>query len=234
MMTRRSITFRRGMTLTEVLVATFLLSIFGLAAAASLTLAMRQWRQVGTKVNAIQNARYLASVISTELRTGVPCNNSTIGWQSLSPSPNPLAPTAVHIPNTNNTTATNMLVFMRPNPAGSPPLWNPLEGNATGTTWANTEAQSYARVCYNTTGLTSKPTVANATYPVGNTTITRNVCTYNSGGAIATNNTDVIATCENVLINYRATAPNYTVVNVVCQEGRYVATYATVCQITGR
>lgn len=121
-----------GFTLIETLVALMLFALFGLAAVASLTLAMRQWGQLSKKVNASQNARFVAGVISAELRQGTP-NPSAFGFTGAG-----LAPTAVLMPNTNQVTSYE-LIFNEPVPS----VFNPLDP-----TWDETRADNYRRVRY--------------------------------------------------------------------------------------
>lgn len=183
---------RRGLTLIETLVALFLFAIFGLTAAASLNMALRQWGGVAKKVNASQNARFVSTIIGTELRQGLPNPIPALGYlaQGLQD------PTAVLTPNKNQTTA-DELIFTEMDPANYTPLSQ---------TWNINDPNNYRRIRY---------FVQN-----DNTEVVREETTYTSAGSVADTETEVVASGQFISLEFAYRSDNLVDVTVRAREGR--------------
>lgn len=223
------------MTLTEVLVATFLLALFGLAATAALTLAMRQWNQVGQRVNAVQNARYITTAIATELRTAVPAPCTSLGWQTVSPKLGIGNTTAVLIPNF-NTTGGAGAAFVNPpsqqvssalNFTKPAPTYNPTAAG-----FDITSPTLYKAVQYSSGSSGGVYNVTRVSY------------SYSAGGTATLDSSDVIATGSNISLQFRWLSDSVYNVSVTAQEGlenqpgpvryRYNSTYNTTVMVLGQ
>lgn len=227
----------QGVTLSELLVAGFLMMMFGIAAIGSLNLALRQQRRVADKVNCLQNARFIASVISTELKQAVPNPTSQQGWQTLTPALSansipPGGPTAVEVPNMNSTT-NNTLTFMEPNPSNYDQL---------SATWTPLNPATYQQVRYFLSGVGANVTVG-GTVRATNTTLTRELTTFNTGGTVAATTSEVLATGAALNVTFTSLAKDLVQIDVICGESRRSNTdcqfktdpaYRTTCFIAGQ
>jgi hypothetical protein len=213
------------------------MTLFGVAAIGSLNLALRQQNRVAAKVNCLQNARFIASVISTELKQGVPNESATQGWQTLTPplsanSIPPSGPTAVQTPTMLSPTNTT-LIFMEPHPTNYDPL------NAS---WTPLNAQGYQRIRYFATGVGANVTVG-GTVRATNTTLMREVIRYNPAGAVASTTSEAIATGAAINVTYTSLARDLVQIEVISGESPRSPTdcaqktdpaYRTTCYIVGR
>ncbi|MBI3927157.1 MAG: prepilin-type N-terminal cleavage/methylation domain-containing protein [Armatimonadetes bacterium] len=200
---------RRGMTLIETLVALFLFALFGLAAAASLNLAMRQWGVVATRVNATQSARFLSGLIVNEIRQGLPNHHPTLGYQGAG-----LSATALLLPNT-NTQQSSELIFTEPNSNS----YNPLSA-----AWNPQAPQHYKRVRY--------------FVRAGNTEVVREETSYSSAG-IPTTTEEVVGRGDFLSLQFDWQSSNLVDVTVRAREGdtsqyHKDVSYVSRCYLLGR
>ena len=228
---------KRGVTLSELLVAGFLMTMFGVAAIGSLNLALRQQRRVADKVNCLQNARFIASVISTELKQAIPNQSVQQGWQTLTPplsvsSIPPGGPTAVEVPNMNSTT-NSTLTFMEPHPTNYDQL---------SATWTPLNPATYQQVRYFPSGLGLNVTV-NGVVCATNTTMTRELTRFTTGGGIASTTSEVIASGAAINVTFTSLAKDLVQIDVICGESRRNGSdcqfktdppYRTTCFIAGQ
>lgn len=175
-------------------------------------MALRQWNRVALKVNAGQNARFVASTIANELRQGVPSPDPAKGYLAIKPA---ISPTAVLMPNA-NTKSSSQIEFTEPHPTDTKGNWTPMKSG-----WVSTSPANYRNVIYRVQGLD----VIRENRPNNGDAPTQEVIT--SAGANGS-----------IELSFTSLTSNTVDIKVKAREGQgansYTAEYTTTCFLVGQ
>lgn len=199
---------RRGLTLVETVVTVALFALVGLVALSASNLALRHWRTVNDRVGSNENARRVASLVTAELRQGIPNPNPLTGWPAAGLS----EPSAVLEP-TPDEPISDQLVFTEPDVAN----YNPLHAG-----WDRTRSENYLRVRYYLEAAGDQEEIR------------REQIRYGAMGGIADTREEVLARGEDLELEVERLSGHLVSVRVASREGRYRTEYVTRPFLVGR